>query len=301
MKRTSFGEYIRLLRTQNHMTQASLANSLHVTDKAVSKWERDLSYPDVSLFPKLADLLGVTVNDLFEACSADARPSRLMQIFEMSHDLRTPLHIILGCADMAQMNKDDPELLTRYLASIRISGEYLLDMINRVMLATDQDKDRLSAKQFPASINELGEFLRTHEHTPDTITGRYDLSGKRILIAEDIELNREIVREILKRAGAETESAENGQVCLDMVRTAPSGHFDLILMDIMMPVMDGLEATRRIRGLRDPEKSSIPVIALSANVYEKDRAAALEAGMSDFADKPVFSDRLLAVIQNNLK
>ena len=94
---TTFGSYIRSLRTQNGMTQAQLADRLCVTDKAVSKWERDLSYPDITLFPRLADLLGVTVDDLLRESKNGGQPSRLLQIFEMSHDIRTPLHIILGC------------------------------------------------------------------------------------------------------------------------------------------------------------------------------------------------------------
>ena len=122
---TTFGSYIRSLRTQNGMTQAQLADRLCVTDKAVSKWERDLSYPDITLFPRLADLLGVTVDDLLRESKNGGQPSRLLQIFEMSHDIRTPLHIILGCANMA---------------SIRISGEYLLQVIDRVMEVTHQEQ-----------------------------------------------------------------------------------------------------------------------------------------------------------------
>ena len=123
---TTFGSYIRSLRTQNGMTQAQLADRLCVTDKAVSKWERDLSYPDITLFPRLADLLGVTVDDLLRESKNGGQPSRLLQIFEMSHDIRTPLHIILGCANMASLHHEDTALLLRYLESIRISGEYPL-------------------------------------------------------------------------------------------------------------------------------------------------------------------------------
>ena len=119
---TTFGSYIRSLRTQNGMTQAQLADRLCVTDKAVSKWERDLSYPDITLFPRLADLLGVTVDDLLRESKNGGQPSRLLQIFEMSHDIRTPLHIILGCANMASLHHEDTALLLRYLESIRISG-----------------------------------------------------------------------------------------------------------------------------------------------------------------------------------
>ena len=113
MRQMTLGSLIRSLRMQNKMTQAQLASLVGVTDKAVSKWERGISYPDITLFPKLADILGVAVNDLFNECVDEGKPSRLLRIFEMSHDIRTPLHIILGCADMAQMHRDDPELLAR--------------------------------------------------------------------------------------------------------------------------------------------------------------------------------------------
>ena len=111
MKKNTLGAYIRALRLQNQMTQSQLASKLNVTDKAVSKWERDLSHPDVALFPKLADSLGVTVNDLLKESVGEGPPSRLALIFEMSHDLRTPLHIILGCADMAEAHYEDKELV----------------------------------------------------------------------------------------------------------------------------------------------------------------------------------------------
>lgn len=107
MKQSTLGSCIRSLRIQNQMTQTQLADQLGVTDKAVSKWERDLSYPDIALFPKLADVLGVTVNDLLRECGEDCRPSKLPQAFEMSRDIRTPLHIILGFVEIAKQNHDD--------------------------------------------------------------------------------------------------------------------------------------------------------------------------------------------------
>ena len=113
------------------MTQRALANELHVTDKAVSKWERGLSIPDVCLFPELAGALGVTVADLLQAGSNEDTPSHLFQIYERSADVRTPLHIILGCVDLVSRYRNDPELFARYLNSIRISGEYLLSALGR--------------------------------------------------------------------------------------------------------------------------------------------------------------------------
>ena len=300
LKQSTLGTYIRALRTQNRMTQAQLAQKLGVTDKAVSKWERDLSYPDMALFPKLADILGVTANDLLRESLDESRPSRLLQILSMSRDIRTPLHIIIGSANLAGIHRDDPKLLQHYLDSIRVSGEYLLKMIDRLMEVAEQDQNSRQP-YFQTDIQELGEYLNREEDASTDPVPDYDFSEKRILVAEDIRMNREIAAEILKQTGAETEFAEDGAVCVQMVEAAPAGYYDLILMDITMPGMDGLEATRRIRALEDKEKSQIPIIAVSANVYEKDRKEAMDAGMDAFAEKPIFIDRLFKTIKQHLR
>ena len=116
------------------------------------------------------------------------------------------------------------------------------------------------------------------------------------MVADDIEINREIAAEILKQTGAAAEFAEDGQICLDKVESAPAGYYDLILMDVMMPNMDGLQATRRIRQLPDPVKAGIPIIAMTTSVSEKDRIAALAAGMDAFEEKPIFIDKLFETI-----
>lgn len=301
MKQSTLGTYIRSLRTQNHMTQAQLAEKLNVTDKAVSKWERDLSYPDIALFPKLADILGVNVNDLLNESIDEGQPSRLVRIFEMSQDFRMPLHIILGCADMAENHYEDKEMLFRYLRSIRISGEYLLQTINRAMDAASQDAGINQTEDSGSKEKGLEDYLQECRQSNQNYYRSYDFSGKRILVAEDMELNREIAGEILKQTGAEIEFAEDGQICLDKVAAAPADYYDLILMDIMMPNMDGVEATRRIWQLPDTQKAAIPIIAVSANVYEKDRTAALAAGMDAFTEKPIFIDKLFETMKQHLQ
>ena len=141
MSQSTLGARIRDLRKQNQMTQAQLADRVGVTDKAVSKWERDVSYPDVALFPKLADLFGVTVDDLLAGGGEEGQPSRLSQIFGMSHDIRTPLHIILGCADMAMAHREDEGELLRYLETIKAAGEYLLAVTDEVQNALQGELD----------------------------------------------------------------------------------------------------------------------------------------------------------------
>lgn len=300
MKQSTLGPYIRSLRTQNHMTQVMLAAKLGVTDKAVSKWERDLSYPDIALFPKLADCLGVSVNDLLNESIDEEHPSRLEQIYEMSSDFRTPLHMILGCVDMAEMHIDDRELMQKYLQSIRISGEYLLKTINRAMEVVCQAVSTMHVPPGSENAATLEASLKEPPGSRVSIAERFDFSGKRILIAEDMELNREIAGELLKQTGAVTEFAVDGQTCLDRITEAPAGYYDLVLMDIAMPNMDGLEATRRIRQLPDAKKASVPIVAVTANACERDRKLAMESGMDAFTEKPFFMDRLFETMKQFL-
>jgi CheY-like chemotaxis protein/DNA-binding XRE family transcriptional regulator len=297
---SSLGAAIRSLRLEHHLTQAMLADKLHITDKAVSKWERDLSYPDISLFPKLADLLGVTVDDLLKTLSLDGQPSKLMRTFTLSQDIRTPIHIILGCADLAETNADDIAKLKRYLKSIRVSAKYLLKTIDQLPAA----KDTTSTGDLNTAGENLNTFLSTQE--PDS-TGenqavtKYDFSGRHFLIADDLAVNREIAAEILKQTGATTDCAGDGKACIDMIENAPAGSYDLILMDIIMPDINGIEATRKIRLMSDPKKASIPIIALTANIYESERQAAFDAGMNAFAEKPIDIEGLFSAIQKCLE
>ena len=117
-----------------------------------------------------------------------------------------------------------------------------------------------------------------------------DLSGRRILMAEDNALNAEIAQELLSDFGIQICWVENGEQCVKTLEEA--GPFDMILMDIQMPVMDGLEAARRIRALADPEKARIPIVAMTANAFEEDRRRCLEAGMNDHLGKPIDPENL---------
>ena len=114
-----------------------------------------------------------------------------------------------------------------------------------------------------------------------------DFKGKRILLVEDNELNREIAQEILREYGFRVDTAENGAVAVEKVRTAAPGSYDLVLMDVQMPVMDGYTATRQIRALEDPALAGIPILAMTANAFDEDRRNAMESGMNGFLSKPI--------------
>ena len=114
-----------------------------------------------------------------------------------------------------------------------------------------------------------------------------DFQDRHILLVEDNELNREIAQEILREYGFRVDTAENGEVAVEKVSTAAPGSYDLVLMDVQMPVMDGYTATRKIRALDDPARAKIPILAMTANAFDEDRCNALESGMNGFLSKPI--------------
>ena len=127
-----------------------------------------------------------------------------------------------------------------------------------------------------------------------------DFSGTRILLVEDNMLNREIACQLLRKRGFTIEVAENGMIAVDKVAHSEPGYYDLILMDIQMPVMDGYKATREIRGLENRELAGIPIIAMTANAFEEDRNKAFEAGMDEHVPKPFEIEKLIRVLQRYL-
>ena len=123
-----------------------------------------------------------------------------------------------------------------------------------------------------------------------------NLDGKRVLLAEDNELNREIAEEILRDAGMYVETAADGAICVDMLTKAEADYYDMILMDIQMPHMDGFAAAEAIRALADERKSQIPIIAMTANAFDEDKQKTAEAGMDGFIPKPVNVQQLVMEI-----
>ena len=126
-------------------------------------------------------------------------------------------------------------------------------------------------------------------------------TGKKLLVVEDNELNLEIASTLLKEAGFEVDTAENGKIAVEKVEAASADRYDLILMDIQMPEMDGYEATRRIRALPDAKKAALPIVAMTANAFEDDRKNALHAGMNGHIAKPLDIQKLFQVLSELLK
>ena len=133
----------------------------------------------------------------------------------------------------------------------------------------------------------LRQYMGTETENGQTLNPNIDLSGRRILIAEDNELNWEVANELLSDLGVELDWAEDGQICLDKFQKSPEGYYDAVLMDIRMPHMTGYEATKMIRGLNHPDALSIPIIAMSADAFSDDIQHCLECGMNGHIAKPI--------------
>ena len=152
----------------------------------------------------------------------------------------------------------------------------------------------------PMFMSDLRETLMSAlgQKPADAVQGllpekNADFKGKHILLVEDNELNREIAQEILREYGFLVDSAENGAVAVEKVSTAAPGSYDLVLMDVQMPIMDGYTATRKIRALDDPARAKLPILAMTANAFDEDRRNALESGMNGFLSKPIVIDDLM--------
>lgn len=386
------------------------------------------------------------------AAAADAaNQAKSTFLFNMSHDIRTPMNAILGYADLARSHMDDPEKLQQYMDNIRISGEKLLSIINNVLelsriennqtvmeesiinsgdgldsclvmiktaleekhqtltvtknilypyiyvdnahaseiilnivsnaikytgeggsivCALDQrpaEKEGFCITRISVQDNGIGiseefqkhifeSFSRERSSTVSGIDGtglgmgivkklvdqmhgtievrsklgegstftvelpcriateqeaqakkacfhldQQSVAGRRILLAEDNDLNAEIAMELIQAEGLLVERAADGVICVEMIEKKPADYYDMILMDIQMPVMDGYKATQAIRRMEDMRKANIPIVAMTANAFAEDRQKALAVGMNDHIAKPIDMNLLMQVFEKHMK
>ena len=144
---------------------------------------------------------------------------------------------------------------------------------------------------------EEQEHEAREEHPLRKEKKRAELSGKLILMAEDVEINAEIMKEILASKDAKVDHAQNGRIVVEKFEQSPEGYYDVILMDVQMPEMDGLEATRRIRSLERADSKRIPIIAMTANAFDEDVQRSLQVGMNAHLSKPVEPDKLFQTME----
>ena len=201
----------------------------------------------------------------------------------VSVNVRTALNGIAGFTALAKRHIGEPTVLGEYLNKVDDASAQLLSKLN----------EGLDATGWHRSVEE--------ETQPQETEGPIDVRGMRILLVEDNALNREIGEAILSELGMTVECAENGQLGFQKVATAKPGYYDLVLMDIQMPVMDGCEATAMIRRLRSKLLAEIPILAMTADVSIENRRRAFEAGMDGYVEKPINIDKLLRAIQKVLR
>ena len=148
-------------------------------------------------------------------------------------------------------------------------------------------------------LDEFKEALKL-KHQADN-EARTDLEGKRVLLAEDVQINAEIMLMVLSTRGIEADLAENGKIAVDLYENHPAGHYDAILMDMRMPEMDGLTASKAIRASEHEDAKTIPIIALTANAFDEDVQRSLQAGLNAHLSKPVEPDALFETLENLLE
>ena len=144
-------------------------------------------------------------------------------------------------------------------------------------------------------IDEFKEAFRKKNEA--MVSKKADLTGRRILLAEDVSINAEIITMLLNMREMEIDLAENGQIAVDLFAEHEPGYYSAILMDMRMPVMDGLEATRRIRSMEKEDAKMIPIIALTANAFDEDVQRSIQAGLNAHLSKPVEPDALYETLE----
>ena len=159
--------------------------------------------------------------------------------------------------------------------------------------------DSFLAKPLFASnvMDEFERIARKNNMSLFKVKGRADLKGRRILLAEDIMINAEIMKQIVMMKEAEVDHAENGRVAVELFGKSEPGYYDAILMDIRMPEMDGLEATQAIRAMDRSDAADIPIIALTANAFDEDVQRSLQAGINAHLSKPVEPEYLYQALE----
>jgi len=224
-----------------------------------------------------------------------------LEMLEVCHAKHDPYNLVLLDWKMPEMDgvAVAAEIRKRYSTetTVIILTAYNWDEI--MDEALHAGVDGFLAKPLSAAkvIEEFTRIAKRSSMKELSAGKRADLKGKRILLAEDILINAEIVKELIHSRGAELDHAENGRVATEMFARSEVGYYDAILMDVRMPEMDGLEATAGIRGMDRPDARSVPIIAMTANAFDEDVQSSLQAGMNAHLSKPVDPEHLFRTLE----
>ena len=232
-----------------------------------------------------------------DTCTSGQEALRMMEVQHVKH---TPYNLVLMDWNMPGMNglEASEEILKLYdnESTVVVLTAYNWDDIQEEAHRVGVD-NFLTKPLFASSvIEQFEQIARKNNMALFKEKKRVSLSGRRILLAEDMMINAEIMIDTLELENIEVDHAENGSIAVEMFRRSAAGTYAAILMDVRMPVMDGLEATAAIRAMDREDAKKIPIIALTANAFDEDVQRSLQAGMSAHLSKPVESDHLIRIL-----
>ena len=223
-----------------------------------------------------------------------------MEMIHLAHGRREEYNLILVDLKMpgqdgVEVTKEIRKILGKDTTVVILTSYNWSDVEEEARAA---GVDAFMAKPIFANsvLNEFKQIVQSRGNVEKEEKKEADLRGRRILVAEDVEVNAIIMQELLSMGGMESEVAENGQRAVELFEENPENYFDAILMDVRMPVMDGLEATRTLRALERPDSKKIPIIAMTANAFDEDVQNSLQAGMNAHLAKPVEPDHLYSTL-----
>ena len=209
--------------------------------------------------------------------------SKISFLSNISHEIRTPLTAIIGFTTLAKKENLTGKT-AEYIDKIDLSGRQLLEQVDRIV--NEKEIETGEGGEDRGKTAPDTDTKKTLPEESDSGLAVPELIGKNVLLVEDNEINCEIATTLLEELGLVVDTADDGTVALEKAAKAKKGDYELILMDIRMPIMDGYEATRRIRALNSPI-ASVPIIALSACAYDEEKQRSIESGMNEHITKPI--------------
>ena len=290
MDKVKTAETINVVCSELGVTKAELAKRIGILPSSLY---RKLARESMTFeeFQKCLDVLGVTIDFNLQYPDGNVRSSQANheKLLEKMDMLEAELEATRKAAEFHK--KSLRELRTELSSAVGYA-----ELGRRHGSKTEEYMEKLQfvLTNMDATIAySLGETPE-EEPTFESLENMEALAGQRVLLVDDNDLNREIMKEVLVSRGLVVEESGNGKEALEAVQAKEPGYFHFILMDVEMPVMDGYEATMRIRKLPNRIRANIPIIALTANACQKNRERAKDVGMDDFLAKPVNSARMLS-------
>ena len=225
-----------------------------------------------------------------------------IEMVTLRHARRDPYNLILVDWKMPEMDGIETTRKLRDIigqeSAIIILTAYRWDDVLEDALSAGVDSFLPKPLFAAAVMDEFRSAAKRKKLTSKKTAGKADLNGRHILVAEDVAINAEILIMVLQARGMSADLAENGRIAVEKFSAQEPGYYDAILMDMRMPEMDGLEATRAIRALNRPDAASIPVIALTANAFDEDVQRSLQAGLNAHLSKPIQPDALYETLES---